>query len=103
MYHLVDYKKAYDSVAHTWILECIGLYKINRDSRHFIRNSMGTTPKANFKPTSQVGIKCGIYQGRTLLFCICMNPLSEVINMMYTLYTPARFTSYTVSICRLWC
>ncbi|KAL3972560.1 male germ cell-associated kinase [Sarotherodon galilaeus] len=62
------------------------LYKINRTLRAFIRNSMGmwrTTLEANFKPIAQVTIKYGIYQGDALsplLFCIGLNPLSEIID-----------------------
>uniref|UniRef100_A0A669EZW7 Reverse transcriptase domain-containing protein n=1 Tax=Oreochromis niloticus TaxID=8128 RepID=A0A669EZW7_ORENI len=82
----IDYKKAYDSMPHSWILECLELYKINRTLRAFIRNSMGmwrTTLEANSKSIAQVTIKCGIYQGDALsplLFCIGLNPLSEIIN-----------------------
>lgn len=48
----IDYKKAYDSMSQTWILECLELYKINRTPRAFIRNSVEmwrTTLEANFK------------------------------------------------------
>uniref|UniRef100_A0A7N8XHF5 Reverse transcriptase domain-containing protein n=1 Tax=Mastacembelus armatus TaxID=205130 RepID=A0A7N8XHF5_9TELE len=81
----IDYKKAYDSMPHTWILECLELYNINRTLRTFIRNSMGlwkTNLVANLKPIAQVSIKCGIYQGDALsplLFCIGLNPLSQII------------------------
>ncbi|XP_076733794.1 uncharacterized protein LOC143414044 [Maylandia zebra] len=46
----IDYKKAYDSMPHSWILECLELYKINGTLRAFIKNSMGmwrTTLEAN--------------------------------------------------------
>ncbi|KAK7930440.1 hypothetical protein WMY93_006835 [Mugilogobius chulae] len=72
----IDYKKAYDSMPHTWITECLELYNINRTLRTFIANSMKlwkTTLVANGKPLAQVSIKCGIYQGDALsplLFCI---------------------------------
>ncbi|TKS65715.1 R2DM Retrovirus-related Pol polyprotein from type II retrotransposable element [Collichthys lucidus] len=81
----IDYKKAYDSMLHTWILECLELYKINRNLRTFIQNSMEmwkTTLEANSKPIAQVNIRCGIYQGDALsplLFCIGLNPLSQII------------------------
>ncbi|KAI3352301.1 hypothetical protein L3Q82_005275 [Scortum barcoo] len=51
----------------------------------FIQNSMGlwkTTLEANFKPIAQVSIKCNIYQADALsplLFCIGLNPLSQII------------------------
>uniref|UniRef100_A0A3B5PPD0 Reverse transcriptase domain-containing protein n=1 Tax=Xiphophorus maculatus TaxID=8083 RepID=A0A3B5PPD0_XIPMA len=82
----IDYKKAYDSMPHTWIIECLEMYNINRTLRAFIANSMKlwkTTLEANCKPLAQVSIKCGIYQGDALsplLFCIGLNPLSQIIN-----------------------
>ena len=36
----IDYRKAYDSMPHTWILECLKLYKVNPALRTFIGNSM---------------------------------------------------------------
>ncbi|TWW59899.1 hypothetical protein D4764_06G0014290 [Takifugu flavidus] len=81
----IDYKKAYDSMPHTWILECLKLYNINRTLREFIQNSMklwNTTLEANSKPIARVSIRCGIYQGDALsplLFCIGLNPLSQII------------------------
>jgi len=70
---------------HTQILKCLEMYNINRTLRAFIKNSMGlwkTTPKANSKPVPQVTIVCSIYQGDALsplLFCIGLNPLSQII------------------------
>lgn len=71
-------KKAYDLMLHSWILECLKLYNINRTLRAFIKNAVGlwkTTLKVNSKPIGEVGIKCGIY----LLFCIGLIPLSQII------------------------
>ena len=70
----------------TWILECLKLYGINRTLAAFIQNSMRlwkTTLEVNSKPVVKVSIKCGIYQGDALyplLFCIGLNPLSQIIN-----------------------
>ncbi|KAK1800327.1 hypothetical protein P4O66_005469 [Electrophorus voltai] len=53
--------------------------------RAFIKNSVGLwkmTLEANFKSIVKVTINCRIYQGDTLsplLFCIGLNPLSEII------------------------
>ncbi|KAJ0069080.1 hypothetical protein NL108_017350 [Boleophthalmus pectinirostris] len=71
---------------HTWITECLKLYNINRTLRAFIANSMRlwkTTLEAKGKPLAHVSIKCGIYQGDSLsplLFCIGLNPLSQIID-----------------------
>ena len=37
----IDYKKAYDAMPRTWVLESLKLCKINRTLRAFINNSMG--------------------------------------------------------------
>lgn len=82
----IDYKKAWDSLPHTWILclECLALYTTNRGLITFIKNSMQlwkTTVEANTKAMTEVTIKCFIYQGDALsplLFCIGpLNPLSR--------------------------
>ncbi|XP_051918902.1 uncharacterized protein LOC127599192 [Hippocampus zosterae] len=81
----IDYKKAYDSMPHTRITECLELYKVNRTLRAFVANLMRmwkTTLEANGKALTQVSIKCGIDQGDALsllLFCIGLNPPSQVI------------------------
>ena len=77
----IDYKKAYDSASHLWILECLGLYKIDPRLVTFIRQSMlhwGTTLTANSKSIADVTIKCGIYQGDAL--CMALNPLSALLD-----------------------
>ena len=82
----IDYKKAYDSVPHSWILECLRLYKIDPRLVTFIRQSMShwrTTLSANSKSIADVTIKCGIYQGDALsplLFCMALNPLSALLD-----------------------
>uniref|UniRef100_A0A8C4WGB1 Reverse transcriptase domain-containing protein n=1 Tax=Gopherus evgoodei TaxID=1825980 RepID=A0A8C4WGB1_9SAUR len=81
----IDYRKAYDSMPHMWICECLLLYKVNRILRTFLKNSVGlwkTTLEINSRQLAQVAIKCGIYQGDALsplLFCIGLNPLSQII------------------------
>ena len=41
----IDYKKAYDSVPHSWMLECLRLYKIDPRLVTFIRQSIIATWK----------------------------------------------------------
>ena len=60
----IDYKKAYDSMPYSWIMESLELYKINRTLSAFIKKLMGlwkTTLEANSRPIAEVNIKCGIY------------------------------------------
>ena len=36
----VDYKKAYDSVPHSWIIRCLDMYKINPAIKEFLKSQM---------------------------------------------------------------
>ena len=82
----IDYKKAYDSVPHTWILESLRLHKIEPRLVAFIQQSMShwkTKLYSNSKSTAEIKINCGIYQGDALsplLFCIALNPLSVILD-----------------------
>ena len=82
----IDYKKAYDSVPYSWILNCLSLYKINPRLVTFIKKSTShwrTIPSANSKLIADVIIKCGIFQGDALsplLFCIGLNLLSAFLD-----------------------
>ena len=81
----IDYKKAFDSVPHTWILECLKLYKVSSNITSFVERSMKNwKTNLTFQGThlGQVTIKSGIFQGDAispLLFCLAMNPLSELL------------------------
>jgi len=79
---------------HTWILECLEFYNINRTLRTFNKNSMElwkTTLEANYKPISQVNIKCSgaVFHRDTLcpvLFCVGhqhIYPASHQISRCY--------------------
>lgn len=82
----IDYKKAYDSIPHSWILQSLKIYKVNSRIVTFIQQSMmhwQTTLSANSNKIADIKIKCGIYQGDALsplLFCIALNPLSELLD-----------------------
>ena len=86
----IDYKKAFDSVPHTWILESLETYNISPVIVNFLKQSM-----KNWKTTlhlnslnqdltsSKIDINCGIFQGDSLsplLFCLCLIPLSMELN-----------------------
>lgn len=85
----IDYVKAYDKIPHSWIIHTLQLYKINTKYINFLQNIMKKwqttiTLKVNTETmkTAKVQIKRGIYQGdslSSLLFCICMNPLSTLL------------------------
>ena len=89
----VDYKKAYDMVPHSWILESMKLINILESVIKFIQGSMSkwkTELTACGESLEEVDIKRGIFQGDSLsplLFVICMMPLSDVLRKMTPGYT----------------
>ena len=86
----IDYKKAFDSVPHTWIEKCLEIYKVCPTTSKFIVQSMKNWKTnlnlhhANGSVTSRpVNIKSGIFQGDSLsplLFCLALAPLSTLLN-----------------------
>ena len=81
----IDYKKAYDMVPHSWIMECMGLFGISENITNFIKGSMTTwktTLMTSGEILGEVEIKRGIFQGDSLsplLFVLCMIPLTLLL------------------------
>nr|XP_037873333.1 uncharacterized protein LOC119629884 [Bombyx mori] len=86
----IDYKKAYDSVPHTWLMRVLELYKINPILCSFLSSCMGQWSTFLSQPgqmTSSaapnlIRIKRGIFQGDSLSplwFCLALNPLSTLL------------------------
>ena len=86
----IDYKKAFDSVPHSWILKALEIFKVSPVIINFISKNMtkwetelhlchaGGTLKS-----SSIQINCGIFQGDSLsplLFCLALIPLSHMLN-----------------------
>ena len=81
----IDYRKAYDMVTHTWIHECLEMYKVDEKMRHMMRNSMKTwrtVLECNGRGLEEINIRRGIFQGDTLL------PLVLVIAVIPLTSTP---------------
>ena len=82
----IDYKKAYDSVPHTWILECLRIYGIADNVIAFLEKSMKTWQTLLMLNQEMIGhllIKCGIFQGDSLsplLFILCLIPLTNLLD-----------------------
>ena len=86
----IDYRKAFDSFPHTWILKVLQMYKISPTIINFLTVSMKewkTNLYLNHAQSSTVceniNIKCGIFQGDSfslLLFCLALVPLSYELN-----------------------
>ena len=82
----IDYKKAYDSVPHSWILECLRIYGIADNIIAFLEKSMKswqTLLMLNQEVVGHLLIKCGIFQGDSLsplLFILCLIPLTHLLD-----------------------
>ena len=85
----VDYKKAFDSVPHTWIIKCMEIFKLSPKLIDFMKTSMKnwqTTMILNAETpivTDPIKIKSGIFQGDSfspLIFCLALAPLSFMLN-----------------------
>ena len=85
----IDYRKAFDSVLHSWISRCLELYKVDDTLRQFITHQM-TFRKTDITLNHSKGelhipnvqIKRGIFQGDSLsplLFCLTIDPLSKLL------------------------
>lgn len=86
----VDYKKAFDSVPHSWILKTLDIYKVNPVIQTFLgrvmkqwKTEMSLNHSTGSIKTNQIAIKRGIFQGDSLsplLFCLSLVPLTNILN-----------------------
>ena len=82
----IDYKKAHDTVPHSWILETLDLVGAADNIKQLMRESMEswkTQLTAYGKDLGEASIRRGIFQGDSLsplLFVIAMLPLNSVLN-----------------------
>ena len=82
----IDYKKAYDSVPHSWLLKSLELTKVNPMIVQFLSRAMTmwkTHLSINNETIGECRIRRGIFQGDSLsplLFIIAMLPLSIILN-----------------------
>ena len=85
----IDYKKAYDSMPHSWIKEILKIYKIDKTIRNFISYLMPTWRTKITLPhdkgyieTEDISFNKGIFQGDTLsplLFCLALTPITNIL------------------------
>jgi len=83
----IDYSKAYDSVSHSWILECLKLYNVHPQICELLDNAMQSWKIQLFCSNNyygEVSIQDGIYQGDSLsplLFVMALIPSSTILNV----------------------
>ena len=81
----IDYKKAYDVVAHSWIIECLDLFGVAEKIKSLLVNSMEKWKVMICSGNSELGeveIKRGIFQRDSLtplVFALAMIPLSFIL------------------------
>ena len=85
----IDYKKAYDSVPHSWIHDILKIYKINPTIRAFMQRVIPAWKiylqhqhKSGTIKLPPIQIKGGIFKGDALsplLFVMALNPLSTML------------------------
>ena len=92
----IDYKKAYDMVPQSWIINCLKMYKISHETINFIEKTM-----KNWRVELTVGgkslvetkIQIGICQGDALsplLFIIAMMPQNHILRKCTAGYQLSR-------------
>ena len=86
----IDYKKAFDSVPHAWIIKSLQIHKVSPFLINFLSTSMhkwNTKLLLNHSKgqitSNDININSGIFQGDSLsplLFCLSLIPLSKMLN-----------------------
>ena len=81
----IDYKKAYDMVPHSWIIECLDLFGVAENIKSLLVNSMEKWKVMLCSGHSELGevkIKRGIFQGDSLsplVFVLALIPLGLIL------------------------
>ena len=81
----IDYRKAYDLVPHSWILECLENLGVNEEIRRIVKESMKSWKVEltyGNDVLGEVKIERGIFQGDSLsplLFVIILIPLTHIL------------------------
>ena len=81
----MDYKKAYDMLPHSWIIESLQMARVAKNVEGLLRGSMSdwkTVLTAGDETLGEVEIRRGIFQGDSLsplLFVVAMIPLTLLI------------------------
>ena len=86
----IDYRKAYDSIPHDWLIKSLEIHKFDQTIIAFIKYTMSiwaTTLNINMAnetiTTNKININAGIFQGDSpsgLYFITCLLPLTWLLN-----------------------
>ena len=88
----IDYKKAYDMVPHSWIIECLDLFGVAENIKSLLVNSMEKRTVILCSGNSELGeleIKQGIFQRDSLsplVFVLALIPLSLILKKAKAAY-----------------
>ena len=88
----LDYKKAYDMVPHSWIIECLDLFGVAENIKKLLANSMEKWKVMLCSGNSELGkveTKRRIFQGYSLsisVFVLAMIPLCLILRKTKAAY-----------------
>ena len=83
----IDYKKAYDMILQSWIINFVKMYKISHEVINFIEQTMNNWRvelTAGGRSIAETKIQGGIFQGDALsplLFMVAMMPLNHILRI----------------------
>ena len=92
----IDYHKAFDMVPHSWILECLRMFKVAENVSCLVSKSMKAWKveiSCGRETLAGVNIRRGIFQGDSfspLLFVIALIPLTLILRKCKNGYTYSR-------------
>ena len=88
----IDYKKAYDMVPHSWIIEYLDLFVVAENIKNLLVNSIEKWKVMLCSGNSELGeveVKRGIFQGdclSPLVFVLALIPLSLILRKVKAAY-----------------
>ena len=88
----IDYKKTYDMVPHSWIIECLDLFGVAENIKNLLVNGMEKGKVMLCSRNSELGeveFKRGIFQGdslSSLVFVLALIPLSLILRKVKAAY-----------------
>ena len=88
----IDYKKAYDIIRHSWIIECLDFFRVAENIKSLLVNSMEKWKVMLCSGNSELGeveTKRGIFQGDSLsplVFVLALIPLSFILRKAKAAY-----------------